>query len=185
MMQYPFELRIGIDDDELDPEGHESSDACPDLMDEFFRQLGIQVPDHFICLSIRPVDELSKLRAGRRADNSAATMYGRQYALKPEYFDEVEIVCAGDCLKIMESAVVAFIKNNVPLTESANRFVVVRGMRPEDRAKAMWQAHLSKGHNARYAEARIYAPFNSEWFVECNGTGKSKQEEEDDFDIEF
>jgi hypothetical protein len=183
MPQHPFELRIGIDDD--DPEGYESHDACPDLMEEFFRQLGIPVAEQFICLSIRSADEVNKLQNRRWVDNSVAALYGRQYALRPEYLDKVEIVCAGDCLKIMERAVVVYIKDKVPLAESANKITLLRGMQPDERAKAIWQAHLLKGANAKYSEARIYEPFKSEWFIECDGTDESKQEEADEDEIEL
>jgi len=146
--------------------------------------LGIPVADQFICLSIRSVDELNKLRAARRIDNSVPTLYGRQYALKPKYLDKVEIVCAGDCLKIMERAVLAYIKSKVPLTESADRITVLGGLGPEERAKAIWQAHVSKDANATYAEARIYAPFDSEWFIECDTASENKQEDDDDYEVD-
>jgi hypothetical protein len=184
MMQYPFELRIGIDEEVLDPEDYTSSDACGDLMEEFFKRSGIPVPDAFICLSVRSAEKLTKLRTAGRGDSSLATLYGRQYALRPEYLDKVEIVCSGDCLKLMEAAVCAYIRDGTPLQDGAKKITVLHGLSVEERAKAIWEAHQSKGLNAQYAEARIYAPFNSEWFVECD-MDSANGNEDDGYEVTF
>lgn len=159
MTQYPFELRIGIDEDVSDPEDYTSSDACGELMEEFFKRSGIPVADAFICLSVRSAEELTKLRDAGRSNYSLAAVYGGQYTLRPEFLDKVEIVCAGDCLKIMENAVCAYLRDGTSLQDGAKRITVLRGLSVGE-AKAIWEAHQSKGPNARYAEARIYAPFN-------------------------
>jgi hypothetical protein len=89
-----LELRTGVESDEADLSGYEEVDACAQLMEYFLEQLALPVPDHFLCLSVEFAD----------ARESLAKVYGRPFALKPEYLDKVDIVCSGDFLNVMARA---------------------------------------------------------------------------------
>lgn len=108
----PFELYIGIDDDVRDPEGFISTDSCSELMEEFFRILGIAYPRIFISLWVCPVpNDSSSATVKLRRDSLLACLYGRQYRLKHEYFDRVAIVGSGDFLNIMSKAIAEYLRS--------------------------------------------------------------------------
>lgn len=151
-----LELRIGVESDEADLSGYEEVDACPQLMEYFLEQLELPVPDHFLCLSVEFAD-------GRE---SLAKVYGRPFALKPEYLDKIDIVCSGDFLNVMARALHAYLTKNIPIQASRRHFTILTGMTPEEKGQALCAAHNSPDRVGSYAEARIFSAFEPNWFVE-------------------
>jgi hypothetical protein len=151
-----LELRMGVESDEADLSGYKEVDACAQLMEYFLEQLGLPVPDHFLCLSAEFAD-------GRE---SLTKVYGRPFALKPEYLDKVDIVCSGDFLNVMARALHAYLTKNVPLEDSRHHFTILTRMTPEEKRQALCAAHNSPDRVGTYAEARIFSAFEPSWFVE-------------------
>ncbi len=147
---------MGVESDEADLSGCEEVDACAQLMEYFLQQLGLPVPDHFLSLSVEFAD-------GRE---SLAKVYGRPFALKPEYVNKIDIVCSGNFLNVMARALYAYLTKNVPLEDSRHHFTVLTGMIPEDKRKALCAAHNSPDRIGTYAEARIFSAFEPSWLVE-------------------
>jgi hypothetical protein len=151
-----LELRIGVDSDEADLSGYEEVDACAQLMEYFLEQLELPVPDHFLCLSVEFAD----------GKESLAKVYGRPFALKPEYLDKIDIVCSGDFLNVMARALHAYLTKSIPIQESRRHFTILTGMTPGQKLQALCAAHNSPDRAGSYAEARIYSTFEPNWFVE-------------------
>jgi hypothetical protein len=151
-----LELRMGVESDEADLSGYEEVDACAQLMEYFLEQLGLPVPDHFLCLSVEFAD----------GKESLAKVYGRPFTLKPEYLDKVDIVCSGDFLNVMARALHAHLTEHIPIKESRRHFAILSGMTPEEKLQALCAAHNSQDRVGTYAEARIFSAFEPNWFLE-------------------
>jgi hypothetical protein len=176
MLEPPFDLLIGIEDEQ--PEGFTSTDLCSELMEEFFRRLGIPTPDVFISLWVRR----------RNAPSSPLPLcYGPQYMLKPEHFDKVAIVCSGDFLNVMSKALSQLLRDGTPVDQHKHKVSVLQKLSVEEKIQQISRADETKGENAKYAEVRIYNAFHTEWFIasEPNSLPQTSAAESKDYDIEF
>jgi hypothetical protein len=148
------ELRHGKGDvdRELD---FSSTDSCPELMQYFLDQIGLPAPDEFVCLSVQ--------LGGK--ENPLVGAYGTPYRLKPEYFEKVSIVCAGDFSNVMSKAIVAYLRRNKPLTEWRDYFTELSAsMTVAERFQELRKAAERRDKIGTYAEARIYGRSEDEWF---------------------
>lgn len=153
-MSETVELRHGKGDvdHELD---FSSTDSCPELMQYFLDQLGLPAPDEFVCLSVQ--------LGGK--ENPLLGAYGTPYRLKPEYFEKVRIVCAGDFLNVMSKAIVAYLRRNKPLTEWRDYFTELSAsMTMAERLQELRKAAERGDKIGTYAEARICERCEEEWF---------------------
>jgi hypothetical protein len=170
-MSETVELRHGKGDvdHELD---FNSTDSCPELMQYFLEQLGLPAPDEFVCLSVQ--------LGGK--ENALVGAYGTPYRLKPEYFEKVRIVCAGDFLNVMSKAIVAYLRKGKPLSEWRDYFTELpASMTTAERLQELRKAEKRKDKIGTYAEARIYGRCDDEWFEPV----EPEAGYEDLFDINF
>jgi hypothetical protein len=129
--KFKFVVGIGVDEYGPDPHGFVSSDACEEIMGEFFAHLGFTYVTPFVSMSVRPVlpEPVGKF-GGSPINFDLADAYGHPFVLKDDVIAKVEIICAGDFLNVMYSAVVHHLRGG-NVREYKDKIKLVTGMSVE------------------------------------------------------
>ena len=158
-------LFTGINNREFvnNPEGYCSSDEYTLLVEPFMERYFIYV-EKFVCISVRPDDEVGNL----------ADAYGFQFELKPEVIDEIAIACAGDFQNVVYAAYCALLRGK-DISEYVECFEVLPTDADRPKREEILTNAISKAKAAGrpYVEARLYRPLRR---TDCVDPDSGRQE---------